>query len=65
MKYATLVAAAAATHQHQVEMSEIMGGVLESYGLKFDPLALLVCIGDEDKALLAADEAVQMFEEAY
>jgi len=32
---------------------------MEPFGvLKFDPLALLVCIGDEDKALLAADEAV-------
>jgi len=40
--------------------------MMEPFGVvKFDPLALLVCIGDEDKALLAADEAVQELELAY
>jgi len=48
------------------KMAQIAGGMMEPFGVvKFDPLALLVCIGDEDKALLAADEAVQEFEIAY
>jgi len=50
----------------KVKMAQIAGGMMEPFGIvKFDPLALLVCIGDEDKALLAADEAVQEFELAY
>jgi hypothetical protein len=48
------------------KMAKIAGGMMEPFGLvKFDPLALLVCIGDEDEALLALDEAVQEFEIAY
>jgi hypothetical protein len=50
-------------------MANIAGGMMEPFvgqtDLKFNVMALLACIGDEDKALLAADEAVQLLESAY
>lgn len=51
--------------QDQMETSEFVGGLTQAYGLKIDIGALLACIGEEDKAALAADEAVQQFEAAY
>lgn len=39
--------------------------MLKAFGGKFDLLALLECIGDEDKSLLMFDVAVQQFQAAY
>ena len=43
----------------EMQMSETVSGMTQAYGLKIDIGALLACIGDEDKALLTADAAVQ------
>lgn len=40
-------------------------GILEPFGGHFNLQNLLMCIHDEDQALLMADIAVQNFEEAY
>jgi len=40
-------------------------GMLEPFGGNFNIEALLMCIHDEDQALLVADAAVQSFESAY
>lgn len=40
-------------------------GMLEPFGGNFNIEALLMCIHDEDQALLMADIAVQNFETAY
>jgi len=43
----------------KMKLAQIEQGVLKAYGGKFDVLALLQCIGDEDKSLLMFDVAVQ------
>lgn len=43
--------------QEQVKLAQIEQGILKAFGGKFDLLALLTCIGDEDKALLVFDAA--------
>jgi hypothetical protein len=50
--------------QEQVKLAQIEQGILKAFGGKFDLLALLECIGDEDKALLVFDAAYQSFESA-
>jgi len=42
-----------------MKLAQIEQGVLKAYGGKFDVLALLECIGDEDKSLLMFDVAIQ------
>merc|ERR1712167_96023 len=49
----------------EMQLSETVQGMTEAFGLKIDIGALLACIGEEDKALLSADAAVQQFEQAY
>lgn len=44
------------------QFAEMIAGILESYGVKIDVLALLICIQEEDKALMAATEGVQVIE---
>jgi len=40
------------------KVGQVMQGVLESFGGKFDLYALLICIYDEDQAALMFDVAV-------
>lgn len=40
--------------EEKEQFAKVLSGMLEAYGVDFDVLALLVCIQDEDKALLAA-----------
>ena len=46
------------------EVASIIQGMTKPFGGDFNIQALLVCIGDEDKALLAADAAYQALEDA-
>ena len=46
------------------QFAQIMKGFYSAFGGKFDLLALLVCIGDEDKALMTAIEGVMAFEDS-
>ena len=46
------------------QFAQLIAGILESYGVKIDVLALLICIQEEDKALMAAVAGVQTIEEA-
>jgi hypothetical protein len=62
---AALLVSASATPAQKTEVAQIMGGMMKQYGLKINIPALLACIGDEDKALIFADEGVQILEEAY
>jgi hypothetical protein len=43
----------------------LIKGLIEPYGGKFNLEALLMCILDEDQALLAFDYAVQYLEKAW
>lgn len=43
----------------QIKLAQIEQGIFKAFGGNFDLLALLSCIGDEDKALLMFDTAVQ------
>jgi hypothetical protein len=47
-----------------MKLAQIEQGILKAYGGKFDLLALLECIGDEDKSLLMFDMAIQQFQNA-
>ena len=63
MKFATFVALIGAASTHDVSLTE---SHIAGLGLKgINIAALLACIGDEDKAALIADEAIQTFEDAY
>ena len=44
------------------QFAQMIAGILESYGVKIDVLALLICIQEEDKALMAATAGVQTIE---
>ena len=46
----------------QIKLAQIEQGILRAYGGDFDLYALIVCIGEEDKALLMFDMAVQQIE---
>jgi hypothetical protein len=48
-----------------MKVAQILQGLLQPYGGKFNLEALLICIYEEDQAALAFDMAVQIFEEAY
>jgi hypothetical protein len=48
----------------KVKLAQIEQGLLKAYGGDFDLYALLVCINEEDQALLMFDVAVQQFEAA-
>jgi hypothetical protein len=48
----------------KMKLAQIEQGILKAYGGKFDLLALLECIGDEDKSLLMFDMAIQQFQNA-
>jgi hypothetical protein len=65
---AALVAGTSASEikDKKTEVAEVAAGIMEAYGLKGINIgALLACIGQEDKAALVADAAVQSFEDAY
>lgn len=47
------------------DAAKFFKGTLEPFGLKINVQDLLMCIHDEDQALLMVDAAVQSFEEAY
>lgn len=49
----------------RTKIAEVMQGITEAFGGHFDVLALLMCIQDEDKALLLFDAAVQTFVQAW
>ena len=49
----------------EIKKAQILQGMLESYGGHFNLEALLICIDQEDQALLAFDVAVQTIEEAF
>ena len=49
----------------KAKLAQVFYGLAEAFGGKIDILALLVCIQDEDKALLMLDAAVQAFETAW
>ena len=53
-----------ATQDQKMKEAQIMQGFLTAFGGKFDLYALLMCIYEEDQALLMFDVAVQSFEEA-
>ena len=53
-----------ATQDSKMKEAQIMQGFLSAFGGKFDLYALLMCIYEEDQALLMFDVAVQSFEEA-
>jgi hypothetical protein len=53
-----------ATNDQKIKEAQIMQGFLTAFGGKFDLWALLMCIYEEDQALLMFDVAVQSFEEA-
>ena len=48
----------------QIKLAQIEQGILKAYGGKFDLYALLICIGEEDQAMIFFDVAVQAFEKA-
>lgn len=48
----------------QVKLAQIEQGLIKAFGGKIDILALLSCIGEEDKALLIFDAAYQQLEAA-
>ena len=48
-----------------IKKAEILQGMLAAYGGHFNLEALLICIDQEDQALLAFDVAVQTIEEAF
>lgn len=50
---------------NKTKVAEIMQGMLQPYGGKFNLEALLICIYEEDQAALAFDIAVQAFETAW
>jgi len=57
MRSQTCAATAATLATTPVEQfTHTLHGMLGSYGVDFDVLALLMCIQNEDKALLAASE---------
>jgi hypothetical protein len=45
-------------------MVEMIAGMMKPFGLSFNIQALIVCVGEEDKALLVADASYQMIQEA-
>ena len=53
------------TYSKKEKLAEVFQGLTDSFGGHFNLLALLECIGDEDKALLMLDAAVQSFETAW
>ena len=53
-----------ATQDQKMKEAQIMQGFLNAFGGKFDLYALLMCIYEEDQALLMFDVAVQSFEAA-
>lgn len=53
-----------ATQDSKMKEAQIMQGFLAAFGGKFDLYALLMCIYEEDQALLMFDVAVQSFEDA-
>jgi hypothetical protein len=53
-----------ATQDSKMKEAQIMQGFLTAFGGKFDLYALLMCIYEEDQAVLMFDVAVQTFEEA-
>ena len=46
----------------QIKLAQIEQGILRAYEGDFDLYALIVCIGEEDKALLMFDMAIQQIE---
>ena len=44
------------------DFAHVLKGMYNAFGMKVDVLALLVCVGDEDKALLAATLGIQAFQ---
>jgi hypothetical protein len=46
------------------KLASIYQGFFDAFGVKIDVYALLICIGEEDKALLVIDAGVQMVKEA-
>lgn len=53
-----------ATQDSKMKEAQIMQGFLAAFGGKFDLYALLMCIYEEDQAVLMFDVAVQSFEDA-
>ena len=51
--------------EQKVKVAQVIEGMYKPFNLKINVLALLECIGDEDKAALVLDAAVQQFEDAY
>lgn len=49
----------------KIKAASILAGIIEAFGGSFDITALLMCIEEEDQALLMVDAAVQSFESAY
>ena len=47
------------------DYAKMVKGIYEAFGGHFDILALLICIQDEDKALIAATLGVGVFEQAF
>lgn len=46
------------------KLAQVMNGFVKPFGGKFDVLALLICINDEDQALLFLDVAYQALQQA-
>lgn len=49
----------------QIKKAQILQGMLKSFGGHFNLEALLICVDEEDQALLAFDMAVKTIEEAF
>ena len=54
MQYLSAAATAATLATNPIEFTHTVHGMLEAYDTHFDVLALLMCIQDEDKALIFA-----------
>jgi len=52
------------TEVQRKSMVEMISGMMSAFGGHFNIQALIVCVGEEDKALLVADAAYQMVQEA-
>ena len=51
--------------EKQIAVAQMMQGMIEPFGGKFNLEALLMCIYDEDQAALILDEAYNQFKAAY